>query len=158
MDTDRARRALHARCRKLGIDTDTRQAMCRAIGGAPHSADLTPDGLRAVLDHLNRLLGSDGTGRPAYCRPGCEALRDKVEALLLDQGLPWHYLTRGRRGRTGRRIPSMAQRLAGVARLEWAQPEGWQAVVVALVKRGLSAAVLAAPAAAAVADSKEPTP
>lgn len=130
MSPDRARRAMFAACRQLGIDEDARRAMLQAVAGVDSSRRLTPLGWAKVLDHLNRLSGHDRGGAPARWRPGCEALGGKVASLLAAQKLPWRYLIHGAGGK-----PSMCQRLAGVARLEFADAAGLRAIIAALAKR-----------------------
>ena len=131
MDPTTARRAMFAACKRLGMDDDDRHAMLTAVTGQASSTALTPKQWQAVLDHLNKLTGHHGNaGAPRHWRAGCEALGGKVASLLAAQKLPWRYLTHGAGGK-----PSMLKRLAGVARLEFATPDGLRAIITALVHR-----------------------
>jgi len=113
------------------MDDEQRYAMLHGVTGKASSADLTPLERARVLDHLNRLTGHvPAHGRaPNAPAPDKAALMGKIEAQLADMGLPWHYLTSARHGK------SMVQRLAGVDALEFATPAGLSKIVAALAYR-----------------------
>lgn len=121
-------RAIHAACRKLGMDDTERKEMQLQLVGKDSLSAMTLDELDTVLDHLNR-------GRPAY--PGRPATVDrvplltKIEALLADMGLPWSYADRiGENVTGGKRDPAAIQRLAWIKR-----DDHLVAIVAALDKR-----------------------
>lgn len=133
MNAEQSRKAMFAACRKLGMDDADRKAMMLAVTGKASSGAFNALDWARVLDHLNRMTGYDGTqthGRkPNKPAPDKAALMGKIEAQLADMGLPWHYLTSAKHGK------SMCQRLAGVDALEFATPAGLQKIVAALAYR-----------------------
>ncbi len=131
MTPDKSRRAMFAACRALGMTEDDRKAMMLGITGKASSGQFNALDWAKVLDHLNRLAARPDAGKPARWRAGCEALGGKIASLLTEQKLPWRYLTHGANGK-----PSMAKRLAGVDRLEFADAKGLSSLITALVRRG----------------------
>lgn len=131
MTPDKSRRAMFAACRALGMTEDDRKAMMHAVTGKDSSSIFNALDWAKVLDHLNRLTKRPDAGKPARWRAGCEALGGKIASLLAEQALPWRYLTHGANGK-----PSMAKRLTGVDRLEFADAKGLTALIAALVRRG----------------------
>lgn len=135
MTPDKSRRAMFAACRALGMTEDERREMYPGVTGKTSSKEFNALDWAKVLDHLNRLTARPDAGKPARWRAGCEALGGKIASLLAEQKLPWRYLTHGANGK-----PSMAKRLAGVDRLEFADAKGLGALITALVRRGQKAA------------------
>jgi len=129
MSAEQSRRAMFAACRQLGMDEDARRAMMQAVTGKASSGQFTPLDWARVLDHLNKRTGYDNGRKPNNPAPDKAALMGKIEAQLADMGLPWHYLTSARHGK------SMCQRLAGVDALEFATPAGLSKIVAALAYR-----------------------
>lgn len=133
MNADKSRRAMFAACKALGMDEGDRKAMYAALKVPSSSSQFNALHWAKVVDHLNRLSGrgQPDNGKPARWRAGCDALGGKVASLLAEQKLPWRYLTHGAAGK-----PSMAKRLAGVDRLEFADAKGLTAIITALTRRG----------------------
>lgn len=129
MNAEQSRKAMFAACRKLGMDDADRKAMMLAVTGKASSGAFNALDWALVLDHLNRLTGYDNGRKPNKPAPDKAALMGKIEAQLADMGLPWHYLTSAKHGK------SMCQRLAGVDALEFATPAGLSKIVAALAYR-----------------------
>lgn len=144
------RRAVHAACRQLGMEEDTRRDMLQNVADVRSTTKLTLEDCNLVLDHL-RQRGAARTpkarnvgqhpGTPETNRPGADELIGKIEAQLADMSLPWSY------AQTILKHVSADKRdnKPGVEKLEWATPEQLHKVVAALAyeqeKRGLLAAV-----------------
>ncbi len=123
------RRAIFAACSDLGMDEEDRHALQRSLIGKESLSAMSLPELDTLLDHLNRRSRGAAHFEGAPAGLDSDPQLQKIEALLADQRLPWRYLTASTRG------PSMCQRLAGVARLEWASAEGKRAIIAALAKR-----------------------
>lgn len=127
------RRAVHAACRQLGMDEDTRRDMLQGVAGVRSTTDLSLAACDAVLDHLRKAGAAKGTrighkGAPAALDRTPQL--QKIEALLADMGLPWSYADAIAKNVTGGSNPK------AIARLGWVKdPKHLQAVIVALVKR-----------------------
>lgn len=130
MDANRFRRAQFAALKQLGWDDADRKRLYADLGLPASSGEFTPLDRAKIIHALNRLTGStahaDAPATPAAYK---QALMGKIEALLADAGLPWAYLNSSKRG------PSMVQRLAGVDRIEFAEPDGLKKIVAALAYR-----------------------
>lgn len=143
------RRAVHAACRQLGMDEDTRRDMLQTVAGVRSTTLLSLDSCDTVLDHLRRVGAAlkpkrnvgQHPGTPESCRPGAHFLMDKIEAQLADMKLPWAYAA------TILKHVSATQKISksGVDALEWATPDHLHKVVAALTyeqqKRELLATV-----------------
>lgn len=143
------RRAVHAACRQLGIDEDTRRAMLRGVAGVDSTSSLSMQACAKVLDHLRQAGASQQPparavgqhpGTPASAAAGCAELLGKVEALLADMQLPWSYGLA-----ILRRVSQGQQSKGAVERFEFATAEMLTGVIAALTieqqKRGLLASV-----------------
>ncbi|MCL2830727.1 MAG: regulatory protein GemA [Betaproteobacteria bacterium] len=86
----RKRGAIHAECKRIGIDEETRREMLQNIAGVRSTRDLSERGANAVLDHLHRSSPGGRIGRTPN-NLGNKAMLQKIEALLADMGLPWGY-------------------------------------------------------------------
>lgn len=121
-------KAIHAACRAAGLDTEARRAMQLRLTGKGSLSDMSFGEVSKVLDHLNRGANYQGLeGKPKGI--DADPQLQKIEALLADMKLPWAYIHKSKAG------PSMVRRLTGKDRIEWADANGKQAVIVALVKR-----------------------
>ena len=121
-------KAIHAACRASGIDEETRRAMQENLTGKASLSDMSLDEVNRVLDHINRSNGYQGSeGKPKGVDKDPQL--QKIEALLADMKLPWAYIHKSKTG------PCMVRRLTGVDRIEFADSNGKQAVIVALTKR-----------------------
>lgn len=129
MNAEQSRKAMFAACRQLGMDDADRKAMMLAVTGKASSGQFNPLDWARVLDHLNKRTGYDSGRKPNKPAPDKAALMGKIEAQLADMGLPWHYLTSAKHGK------SMCQRLAGVDAMEFATPAGLSKIVAALAYR-----------------------
>lgn len=129
------RRQLFAACKALGIDQDERRALQLEVVGKASTTEFSAADWRKIIAHLNKMTGARSAapwaGKPGTWRAGCDAMGGKIASLLAEQKLPWRYLTHGANGK-----PSMAKRLAGVDRLEFADAKGLAALITALVRRG----------------------
>lgn len=144
------RRAVHAACRQLGMDEDTRRNMLQNVASVRSTTKLSLEACNLVLDHL-RQRGAERTpkarnvgqhpGTPETNRPGAGELIGKIEAQLADMQLPWKYAVSILKNVSA---DKRAGKL-GVEKLEWATPEQLHKVVAALTyeqeKRGLLEAV-----------------
>lgn len=127
-------KAIHAACRSAGIDDAERKRLQLQITGKDSLTGMSYEEVNRVLDHLNKAAGyhaQDGKPKSVDTDPQLQ----KIEALLADQKLPWAYIHRSKAG------PTMVKRLTGKDRIEWADAEGKQAVIVALIKRAEKAKV-----------------
>jgi len=121
-------KAIHAACRAQGIDDSERKRLQMQITGKGSLTEMGYDEVTKVLDHLNRAGGyKEYAGKPKGI--DVDPQLQKIEALLADMKLPWAYIHKSSHG------PTMVKRLTGKDRIEWADPVGKQAVIVALVKR-----------------------
>jgi len=122
-------KAIQAAAKFAGMDDEVRHELQFALVGKSSLTEMTIPELDTVLDAINGKTGRNAhhQGKPAGL--DTDPQLQKIEALLADMSLPWHYLTASKRG------PSMLKRLAKVDRLEWASEDGKQAVITALVKR-----------------------
>jgi hypothetical protein len=121
-------RAIHAACKAAGIDDSERKRLQAQVVGKASLSDMNLDELDQMLDHFNAASGYKGhAGTPAGIDDDPQL--QKIEALLADMKLPWAYIHSSKHG------PSMVRRLTGKDRLEWADADGKQAVIVALIKR-----------------------
>ncbi|HJW23786.1 MAG TPA: regulatory protein GemA [Rhodocyclaceae bacterium] len=119
------RRAVHAACRELGMDDDTRRDMMQRVAGVRSTTDLDLRKADLVLDHLNKSgakLGKKDVGRRKD-KPKDAAITDqvaKIEAQLADMKLPWQY------------AHSMARHMFKVERLEWCNGAQLGKIIAAL--------------------------
>lgn len=129
------RRAVHAACRQLGMDEDTRRGMLQGVAGVRSTTQLDLAACSKVLDHLRksgaalkeRNVGQH-PGNPETTRPGAGELMAKIEAQLADMQLPWAYaLTILQHTSADKKSGK-----PGVAKLEWATPAQLHNVVAAL--------------------------
>lgn len=133
------RRAVHAACRQLAMDEDTRRGMLATVTGQRSTKDLDLAQCEAVLEHLRKLGAKRPAkaraaapvghhpGYPQRVRPETGDMISKIEAQLADMRLPWAYLTGATPGRD-----CMLKRLAGVDDIRWAKADGLRAVIAAL--------------------------
>jgi hypothetical protein len=82
-------RAIHAACRKNGLDDDARRALMAAITGKASLTHCTPEDMHKILDHLNRANGYAGksayAGRARVTPVAARApLLAKIDALLAE--------------------------------------------------------------------------
>jgi phage gp16-like protein len=144
------RRAVHAACRQLGMDEETRRDMLQAQAGVRSTTKLDMAACEKVLEHLRR-VGAARTPKqrhvgqhkdnPQTNRPGAGDLMGKIEAQLADMKLPWSYAESILKRVSADKVAGVP----GVEKLEWAKPEHLRKVVAALAyeqeKRGLLAHV-----------------
>ena len=144
------RRAVHAACRQLGMDEDTRRDMLQNVAGVRSTTKLNLKACDLVLEHL-RQRGAVRTpkarnvgqhpGTPETNRPGAGELMSKIEAQLADMNLPWAYAQSILKHVSADKQAGKP----GVEKLEWATPEQLHKVVAALAyeqeKRGLLEAI-----------------
>lgn len=130
------RRAVHAACRQLGMDEDTRRAMIESTVGAGvrSTTELDLAGCAKVLDRVRQLgAARPGKAKSAGRHPGTpnnfdrEPMLQKIGAMLADMELPWKY------------AESIAERQTkrvggGIQRLEWVPDQDLAGVVAALHK------------------------
>ena len=83
---------IHLAKKQLGLDDDTYRAMLYSVAGVQSSKDLSVDGVKDVLRHMER-SGFKPTRhkRPKVAGNRAAQIR-KIEALLTDAGRPWAYL------------------------------------------------------------------
>lgn len=133
------RRAIHAACRELGMEEETRRAMMQQVASVRSTTELNLAGADRVLDHLARAgarLGkrSDVGRRPGKPKAtGRDDLLGKIEAQLADMKLPWQY------------AHSMAHHMFQIQRLDWCDGKQLGKIIAALsyeqTKRGLLAEI-----------------
>lgn len=131
------RRAVHAACRQLGMDEETRRDMLQNVAGVRSTTLLNLDACDKVLDHLHsrgaalnpkmRNVGNH-PGTPETHRPGCGALIGKIEAQLASMKLPWKYALSILKNISADKRAGKP----GVDKLEWATPDHLHKVVAAL--------------------------
>ncbi len=106
------KRAVHAACREHGLDTDARRDLQRRVTGKASLTQMTPDEIRALLDHLNGGTGRRGQARDALPRG---ATTGKLRALWISG---WHLGVV--RDRTDRALASFIRRQTGLDAARWA--------------------------------------
>lgn len=126
-------RAIHASCRKLGMDEETRRSMLFNVTGKRSTTELTLTDCDKVLDHLF----DKGAPRPTKKKavgvyPGTpnnidrKPMLDKIEAQLADMKLPWSYAVAIAKRQTPVTVGVC------IERLEWVPNKGLSAVISAL--------------------------
>jgi phage gp16-like protein len=89
---------IHIAIKQLGLDEGTYRLMLMNVAGVSSASELSPQGRREVLKHLESHGFVPTRGKKPY--PGtphnlsCRskgALLGKIEALLADMALPWGY-------------------------------------------------------------------
>lgn len=159
------RRAVHAACRELQMDEDTRRTMLKGVAGVDSTKKLSMEACAKVLNHLRRAGAGQQPparavgmhpGTPASAAAGSAELLGKVGALLADMQLPWSY------GLAILRRVSQGQPTGGsVERFELASPEMLRGVISALTieqqKRNLLASVREQLRQAGIADDQVST-
>lgn len=115
---------IHIAKKDLAMDDDTYRAMLQAVAGVSSASALTPAGVNAVLAHLKRCGWKPKASKNAGTRPQVAAERTaligKIEALLAEAGRPWSY------------ADAMAQRMFGVDKTGWLQPNQLVRLIAAL--------------------------
>lgn len=138
VDIDAKRRELatiHIAKKTLGLDDETYRAMLWTVARVRSSADLDFTGRKRVLAHLrsrgfkSRPGKSGSADRPRnFNDPDRGPSLRKIEALLLDAGRTWAYVSRGAEGKA-----SLVKRICGVDAIEFADVDGLQRLVAVLV-------------------------
>lgn len=127
------RRAVHASCRQLDMDEETRRSMLFNVTGKRSTTELTLADCDKVLDHLRE----KGAPRPvkkktvgaypgAPANLGREPMLQKIEAQLADMKLPWSYAVAIAKRQTPVTVGVC------IERLEWVPEKGLAAVIAAL--------------------------
>lgn len=112
---------IHCLAKELGLDRDTYEAVLHQIAGVASAASLTgADRARVIAQLSAKLPRKTAIGRAPNNIQGKPMLR-KIAALLADGGYPWAY------GET------LARKLAGCDRLEFATDAGLRKIIAALV-------------------------
>ncbi len=106
------KRAVHAACHEHGLDTDARRDLQRRVTGKDSLTEMTPDEIRALLDHLNGGAARRGQARDTLPRG---ATTGKLRALWISG---WHL--GAVRDRTDRALASFIRRQAGLDAARWA--------------------------------------
>lgn len=117
---------IHLLAKSAGLDDDAYRDVLERLTGQRSAAKLTEGQRARVLDHLQKLTGSQKTfpGRPHnITRTDRSPMLRKVEALLADQKLPWDY------------ADGIAKQMFRVERMAFCDETQLRAVVAALSKR-----------------------
>lgn len=122
---------IHIAKKQLGMGDDAYREMLGNVAGVASAGKLDGAGRQAVLAHL-RSIGFKAKGRGNSFFPGrpkqsffddpdTGPMLRKVEAMLAEATRPWKY------------VHAMAERMAGVKRIEWCRHGELHDIVVALV-------------------------
>ena len=127
------RRAVHAACRQLGMDDETRRDMLQGQVGVRSTTQLDLVACDKVLNHLRACGAAKGTKvghKGAPTKLGRVPQLQKIEALLADMGLPWSYADKIAAQVTGGANPKSIKRMGWVT-----ESKHLTAVIVALTIR-----------------------
>ncbi|MCL2346465.1 MAG: regulatory protein GemA [Desulfobulbus sp.] len=120
-------KAVHAACRRLSIDDDTRRALQQRLTGKASLADMHSGELSTVLDHLNR-QGGYRPRDPQSTRPlADDAPSKKIRALWLEL-----HAAGAVRNPAEAALGAYVKRQTGVDALQWLSSREASAVIEAL--------------------------
>lgn len=109
---------------QLAMEDDVYRDLLERLTGMRSAAKLDSTQLKAVLDEFKRLGWQSKPRRDFGRRPNPAAskakLIGKIEALLAERGLHWNY------------AHEVANRMFGLATLQWANEEQLRKIVAAL--------------------------
>lgn len=119
---------IHIAKKDLAMDDATYRDVLVRVTGKNSCKDMSLSELKAVIKDLKRLgftvkqstQPNPEHGRKPTTTPDRKAMLDKIEAMLADMGLHWHY------------VHGMAKKMFGVDMVHWLDAENMYKVVQAL--------------------------
>ncbi|MCP2041450.1 phage gp16-like protein [Neisseria sp. HSC-16F19] len=111
---------IHIGKAQLGLDDETYRALLKRETGKDSCAQMNMRELEQVLAAMQRQGFAAQVRTPPPGRDSIQAMLRKVNALLLDNDLPWNY------------AHAMAKRMFGVDRVQWLNDSDLHKLVAAL--------------------------